>query len=339
MTAPDAPGPGERTGRPVRPGSDEAAHTAALRRVLAVGAVAGLAFAALELRPAGGLLTGGGAPLNDEFGLVLLLALGWLVLLERTLRYYRTQVRHLVDLPPRAYRLREAAMRLIPLAAIGLPLVLLFLYPTAKHLPLPPLPAPEDSRSPRPLPTFQPPPPTRAGGHGLLGVLALGITILAVLAVLTCAVLVWRRLRRLPKPAAGHRVRRTRTDERELADAVASARRALLQGEDPRAAVIACYAAMEDSLADSGIERLIADSPTDLLDRAVTAGTLRGTDAGALTALFHEARFSRHPMDQTHLSRARAALDAIAEQLGEQAARAQPQDTAQRQDVSTEVSP
>ncbi|WP_329569779.1 DUF4129 domain-containing protein [Kitasatospora sp. NBC_01266] len=326
MTAAGEPDPADPPGQPARPGGGEAARTTNLRRALTIGAVAGLAFAALELRPAGSLLHGGSAPLGDEFGLVLLLIFGWLILLERTLRYYRRQVRHLIDLPPRAERLRDAALRLLPLLAVGLPAVLLGLYRITNQRPAPaPYPVAPPTLRPRPL-TPPHPLPTGTSGTGLMGDLAAAVRILAVLAVLAGLIVVWRLLRRVPVPTVTRSVR-TRTDERELADAVASARQALLSGEDARTAVIACYLAMEESLAASGIERLVADSPTDLLDRAVTAGTLHGTDATTLTALFREARFSRHPMDQTHLNQARTALDAIATQLAERSARTEAQDT------------
>ncbi|MCX4745512.1 DUF4129 domain-containing protein [Kitasatospora sp. NBC_01287] len=319
MTPQGGPGRPDQPG-PQRPDTDESARTTKLRRALALGAVAGLAFAALELRPDSNLLSGGGAPLSDEFGLVLLLGLGWLVLLERTLRYYRGQVRDLYDLPPRADRLRTAALRLLPLVAIALPAVLLFVYRGANHTPTPDgsliLPTPPHIVSSRPLPLVH---PGNARHHNLLSLLALGVKIAVVLAVLAAVVAVWRLLRRLPKPRLPHgATTRTRTDERELARAIASARRALLNAHDARTAVIACYLAMEDSLAASGIERRIADSPTDLLHRATTTGTLHGPAATTLTDLFREARYSQHPMDHTHLHHARTALDTIATQLDAQ---------------------
>jgi hypothetical protein len=100
---------------------------------------------------------------------------------------------------------------------------------------------------------------------------------------------------------------------------VDSGRRALRDGADARAAVIACYAAMEQSLAASGIARRASDSPQDLLERAATGGRLTGPSAAALTALFREARYSTHPMDDSHRDRAADALAEIAAQLAPQA--------------------
>lgn len=101
-----------------------------------------------------------------------------------------------------------------------------------------------------------------------------------------------------------------------LADAVASGRRALRDIDDARDAVIACYAAMEASLSDSGVARHASDSPNDLLVRAAAGGLNTDGSASALTELFREARYSTHPIGEDHRERAAAALEDIAEQLG-----------------------
>jgi hypothetical protein len=94
-----------------------------------------------------------------------------------------------------------------------------------------------------------------------------------------------------------------------------------LQGEDVRAAVIACYAAMEESLIAGGVRRHAADSPADLLRRASEAGLLAGLAPHQLAGLFREARYSTHPMAESDLRRARSALDEISALLAEHAAR------------------
>jgi hypothetical protein len=105
----------------------------------------------------------------------------------------------------------------------------------------------------------------------------------------------------------------------ELREAVAEGRAALAGIDDARAAIIACYVAMERSLAERGTARGAADTPDELLARAVASGVVRGGAAGRLTALFYEARFSTHPLDGGQRDAASAALDEIA---GELAARA-----------------
>ncbi|WP_329578612.1 DUF4129 domain-containing protein [Kitasatospora sp. NBC_01250] len=291
---------------PERPGPS----TARLRQTLAVIAVAGLGFAALELRPGSSLLQGSThAPLSDKFGLVVLIGFGWVFLIERTYRHFRGQVQHLADLSPRAERLKDAALRLLPLVGLLLPVALLLVYRAASVLhELPPVSVL------RPPPKLDGPPPEPHSDSPSMGLLAFIGLIVGLVGLIVLLWFVFRQLRR-PTGAAPAPKRRVRTTERELAEAVGEARRALLHGDDARTAVIACYLAMEESLAASGVEREVSDSPTDLLERAAAAGTLRGADATELTALFREARFSRHPMDQGHLARAGAALDAIAEQL------------------------
>lgn len=195
-----------------------------------------------------------------------------------------------------------------------------------------PPPQPIVTTSPRPIPT--PPPntvsataaPVRTvpkGGFDLLQLLEIGVLVL--LAVLTVAVVVvvvrWLRRRArtafVVAPAPD-----PKQDEERLADAI-SAGRLALQGEDTRAAVIACYAAMEASLAANGLGRNAADSPSDLLGRASAAGLLEGPAPDALAELFREARFSHHPMGPTQLDRARAALEEISAHLARSRARAE----------------
>ncbi len=109
-----------------------------------------------------------------------------------------------------------------------------------------------------------------------------------------------------------------------LREAVASGRAAMADLDDARAAIIACYAAMERSLAERGAERGAAGTPDELLSRAVSAGLLGGRDGAArtLTTLFYEARFSSHPLGPGQRSAAVRALDELAAGLGDAAARA-----------------
>jgi hypothetical protein len=101
----------------------------------------------------------------------------------------------------------------------------------------------------------------------------------------------------------------------ELREAVNEGRAALARIDDARAAIIACYLAMEGRLADRGTARTAADTPDELLARAVAAGTVRGRSASRLTALFYEARFSTHPLDASQRDAASAALDELAAEL------------------------
>ena len=101
-------------------------------------------------------------------------------------------------------------------------------------------------------------------------------------------------------------------DSDDLREAVESGRSALRNIDDARAAIIACYLAMEASLAERGTARAIADTPDELLARARATGIVRGTAAARLTALFYEARFSSHPHDHRQRDEAEQALDELA---------------------------
>ena len=101
----------------------------------------------------------------------------------------------------------------------------------------------------------------------------------------------------------------------DLQDAVSSGRRALAGLDDARAAIIACYVAMERSLAAAGAAHADADTPDEFLARAVAAGLVRGAAAGELTRLFYEARFSAHELTAAQRDAARAALEQLADDL------------------------
>ncbi|WP_225446846.1 DUF4129 domain-containing protein [Streptacidiphilus sp. PB12-B1b] len=135
------------------------------------------------------------------------------------------------------------------------------------------------------------------------------VALAAVLGFLGYRLAGWLRGRGRPGLVPSAPLARAAEEDR-LADAV-SAGRLALRGEDTRAAVIACYAAMEESLAAGGVGRRASDSPADLLHRASGAGVLTGPEPELLADLFREARFSRHPMGPEQLRQARAALDGI----------------------------
>jgi hypothetical protein len=125
----------------------------------------------------------------------------------------------------------------------------------------------------------------------------------------------WRLRRRapgIPLQAA------TEDGESGLGEAVESGRRALWQTDDARAAIIACYVAMEQHLAGAGTGREVADTPDELLARAADRGLVRGDAAARLTALFYEARFSSHPMPQGRRDEAQQALAELADSLSDQ---------------------
>jgi Domain of unknown function (DUF4129) len=156
--------------------------------------------------------------------------------------------------------------------------------------------------------------PPGAGGGGALHIpwapILYGLLVVALVAAVVISIWWSSRLRR---PAAPLVIEDAGTEE--LREAVESGRAALAEISDARAAIIACYVAMERSLADRGTRRTVADTPDELLARAVGAGTVRGPAASTLTALFYEARFSTHPVAGSQRAAASAALDQLAAEL------------------------
>ncbi|GAA2153189.1 hypothetical protein GCM10009760_50640 [Kitasatospora kazusensis] len=288
-------------------------RSTAVRPVLALLAAAALALAALALRPApGGSPWLARGPLAHDSGAIWLLALGGVLGCGALAARHRRDVLENSAPTPAAERLAEVASFALPAAALLAPLIL-FLLPAPARVAPPSTP----SEGPPPPP---PPPPFPPGASSdpipldaqlLLAVFGSALVIAAVVLLVVSLHRYGLRLPRRRRPAAAG----TRpVTGRALAEAVDSARRAL-HGEDVRAAVIACYAAMESSLAESGVARQASDSPADLLRRADADGVLAGPHPQVLAALFREARYSSHPMGAEQLGRARAALDAIASQL------------------------
>jgi uncharacterized protein DUF4129 len=151
--------------------------------------------------------------------------------------------------------------------------------------------------------------------HVSAAALLYGLLIVVLLAALVLSVW-WSRRFRLPG------VRRKddgliAEDPEDLREAVESGRSALRALDDARAAIIACYVAMETSLAERGAARAVADTPDELLARATRSGLVRGTAAARLTALFYEARFSSHPLGRGQRDAAERALDELAAALAE----------------------
>jgi len=139
--------------------------------------------------------------------------------------------------------------------------------------------------------------------------------LIAVLLAGVAASIWWAR--RLRPPIALRAGDVIAEDPEQLREAVESGRSALRTVDDARAAIIACYLAMETTLAERGTARGAAGTPGELLTRATEAGLVRGTAAGQLTALFYEARFSSHPLGQRQRDAAERALDELAADLAQ----------------------
>jgi hypothetical protein len=139
--------------------------------------------------------------------------------------------------------------------------------------------------------------------------------IIAGVAVVVCAIMVAivMLLRRRAMAAAPGRP--VDDDGASLRQAVESGLRALHSTQDTRAAIIACYLTMEESLGAAGAARTGAETSTELLNKAVRAGLLHGPAANQLTLLFYEARYSSHELPPGARQDAERALEAISADL------------------------
>lgn len=212
-----------------------------------------------------------------------------------------------------ADRLR-ALLRVVLLAAV-ISIPVLVLINSAGKLP-PPHARPHLPRL-RPgfhLGTARPHAGSSGGGHTDLTLIAY-IALLVVLLAAVAGFIVWLRRRAARQPWDITDPGEDEESAGQLRAAVASGQAALGEIDDARLAIIACYAAMERSLARAGAERGAAETPDELLDRAAGAGLVQGAEAGRLTILFYEARFSTHPLPAQRRDEARSALAVLAERL------------------------
>jgi hypothetical protein len=174
---------------------------------------------------------------------------------------------------------------------------------------------PNPFRTPTPAPTHSVP-GSRASDTFHLPLTALLYGLLIVLLIAAVILSIWYA-RRLRRSVAARPDGFIAEDPESLREAVESGRTALRTFDDARAAIIACYVAMEASLAQRGAARSVADTPDELLARATEQGVVRGTAAARLTALFYEARFSSHPLDPGQRNAAERALDELAAALAD----------------------
>ena len=212
-----------------------------------------------------------------------------------------------------AAKLRGVLLAVLSLGIVTLGVLLIY----AAHLNLgkgKPRPSLPSAAAPRPRPS---PRPRGPGRPGVLSVpisdILYGLLVVALIAAVLLSIWWSRRLRGALGPV--DEIEESEESE-DLREAVESGRSALRTLDDARAAIIACYVAMERSLADRGAARGVAGTPDELLARATSGNIVHGTAPARLTVLFYEARFSSHPMDQTQRRAAEQALDELAAALG-----------------------
>jgi|KBSMisStandDraft_5_1062788.scaffolds.fasta_scaffold50994_2 hypothetical protein len=117
----------------------------------------------------------------------------------------------------------------------------------------------------------------------------------------------WRRRLRMPR----HReIDALPEPEHGLVVDIDAARAALAAGE-PRNAIVACWMQLERDAAEAGLERTKAETSAEYAERVVALSSVDAIPIGELAALYREARFSRHDMNDDHRSRAFTALDRV----------------------------
>jgi hypothetical protein len=176
-----------------------------------------------------------------------------------------------------------------------------------------PVPAP-DSATPDPQPPPEAPDDGRPDVFGLLA----GVTV--ALIVLSAVVTFLGRRQSAPPAAAAPGSAAPAPPLDEGPDLARAAEVGLAEigdrSRDPRAAIIACYAAMERELEKSpGTHPQDSDTPSEVLARAVQGGVLRADSATDLVDLFEEARFSPHVMTEDHRADAIRALETVRSEL------------------------
>jgi len=245
-------------------------------------------------------------------GLALEVILG--ILLVLTYRRRSRAVRGEAPVNDVAAKLRGVLLLVLGVGMIAVAIVVV----VSLHLHLGsgrPVTLPSASAPPRLKPQHSPP-PARHEASFRVSLTAILYVLLVMLLVAAVLLSIWwsRRFR----PSFGGRTSGfLAEDPEDLREAVESGRSALRTLDDARAAIIACYVAMEASLADRGAARAVADTPDELLARATSTGLVRGTAAARLTALFYEARFSSHPLGRGQRDAAKQALDELAAALAE----------------------
>jgi hypothetical protein len=210
---------------------------------------------------------------------------------------------------------------LLGLAAVLAWLLVVVLITRLTATPVLPVPGPTASQPPAPPPGSAPrrPPDPTGSSPSAFGYLA-GATVVLLLIVAFGIVRQARRAGRPPTlPQDGIRTapRHVPHGPERLARAAELGLEEIGDlGRDPRAAIIACYGAMERALAHApGAVPLDSDTPSEVLARAVEHHALSADSATELVELFTEARFSPHVMSEVHRESAVQALRRVLAEL------------------------
>jgi hypothetical protein len=191
---------------------------------------------------------------------------------------------------------------------------------------------PSDSVSPTPAPTTTnqhalPRDVAEALGRllrALAAVFAVVVLVAALVAVLLIARRSWERweLRRQPPPLPPDVDFDVVETPRRIAEAIAldaeRQRRLLSDEEHARNGIVACWHRFEEQAAGTGVVREEWETSAEFTLRVLELVDADSEAVTRLAALYREARFSDHPLDESHRATALAALDAIHARLTSQ---------------------
>jgi hypothetical protein len=154
---------------------------------------------------------------------------------------------------------------------------------------------------------------------GTAALVALAVVLIVVI-VLVIVALIRERLRRRPV-----RVRRRPVDDTPIADDIVAVLDAGLldlsdTDRDPRRAVIACWLRLEQAAAAAGTPRQPGDTPGDLVGRLLAEQQVDASVLAELAAVYREARYAVHTVDERMRTDARTALQRLRADLAAGAA-------------------
>ncbi len=104
----------------------------------------------------------------------------------------------------------------------------------------------------------------------------------------------------------------------------AAAQRAALLGGAPRNAIVRCWLRLEGDVAAAGLTRDPADTSIEFTERVLGRYAVDPEAITDLAALYREARFSDHPLEESHRLAALDALDRLHHTLADGAIGAAP---------------
>jgi hypothetical protein len=155
------------------------------------------------------------------------------------------------------------------------------------------------------------------GASSALSVLGIAITVFAGMFVLFAVWTIARGLVMWGVPRFGIHRRRPTPELDPLDDdprrdlppdiATDTARLVLIEGE-PRNAIVACWMQLEAETAWAGFPRLDHETSAEYVERVIAMASVDPAPITRLAALYREARFSEHAIDETHRT---AAIDAL----------------------------